>query len=127
MVVGARTHAATNKWADGEGLTGAPARGTELGAEIVGDDVDLGRADGGDVTPAAATDLVVHLGMDAQGVRRVNEIVSVPGRVENDIIETEPIFHRTSAGLQRLHGSAPRLDQFERAGIDIAAILSGDD
>ncbi len=78
-------------------------------------------------TVAAATDLVVHLGMDAQGVRRVNEIVSVPGRVENDIIETEPIFHRTSAGLQRLHGSAPRLDQFERAGIDIAAILSGDD
>ncbi|MEI2819392.1 MAG: ATPase, T2SS/T4P/T4SS family [Marmoricola sp.] len=78
-------------------------------------------------TVAAATDLVVHLGMDAQGVRRVNEIVAVPGRVENDIIETEPIFHRTSAGLRRLHGSAPRLDQFERAGIDVAAILSGDD
>jgi pilus assembly protein CpaF len=39
-------------------------------------------------TVAASVDLVVHLGLDEHGVRRVNEIVSVPGRVENDIIET---------------------------------------
>jgi hypothetical protein len=55
-------------------------------------------------TVAASTDLVVHLGIDVQGVRRVNEVVAVPGRVENDIIETEPPFRRTrdrlpSAGL----------------------------
>ena len=36
-------------------------------------------------TVAASVDLVVHLGIDADGVRRVNEIVAVPGRVENDI------------------------------------------
>jgi hypothetical protein len=38
-------------------------------------------------TVAASVDLVVHLGLDHGGVRRVNEIVAVPGRVENDIIE----------------------------------------
>ena len=37
-----------------------------------------------------------------QGVRRVNEIVAVPGRVENDIIETEPIFER-----QRRRAASP--------------------
>src|SRR3954447_8927921 len=41
-------------------------------------------------TVAASVDLVVHLGIDPQGRRRVNEIVGVPGRVENDVIEIEP-------------------------------------
>ena len=45
-------------------------------------------------TVASSVDLVVHLGLDARGVRRVNEIVAVPGRVENDIVETEPVFVR---------------------------------
>ncbi|MEO7352351.1 MAG: ATPase, T2SS/T4P/T4SS family, partial [Marmoricola sp.] len=40
-------------------------------------------------TVASSVDLVVHLGLDHGGVRRVNEIVAVPGRVENDIVETE--------------------------------------
>ena len=50
-------------------------------------------------TVAASLDLVVHLGIDAQGVRRVNQIVAVPGRVENDIIETESIFQRAGGEL----------------------------
>jgi pilus assembly protein CpaF len=41
-------------------------------------------------TVAASVDLVVHLGIDQHGVRRVNEVVGVPGRVENDVIESEP-------------------------------------
>src|SRR5918993_2610603 len=45
-------------------------------------------------TVAASVDLVVHLGLGADGVRRVNEIVAVPGRVEHDVIETEPLFVR---------------------------------
>ena len=51
-------------------------------------------------TVASSVDLVVHLGIDEQGVRRVREIVSVPGRVEADVIETEAIFERpaTSCG-----------------------------
>jgi len=73
-------------------------------------------------TVAASVDLVVHLGIDAAGVRRVDEIVSVPGRVENDTIETEPLFVR-SDGLRRLSGMPPRPERFERAGIDVHAVL----
>src|ERR671929_1711574 len=50
-------------------------------------------------TVAASVDLVVHLGVDSGGVRRVNEIVSVPGRVENDTIETEQLFVRRDGQL----------------------------
>jgi pilus assembly protein CpaF len=75
-------------------------------------------------TVAASLDLVVHLGIDAQGVRRVNEIVGVPGRVENDIIETESIFERVGGELRRASGMAPRLDLFDRAGLDVRTILN---
>jgi pilus assembly protein CpaF len=74
-------------------------------------------------TVAASVDLVVHLGIDHQGVRRVNEIVGVPGRVENDVIEIEPIFERRSGDLRRLAGMPPRPDSFERVGIDVHALL----
>lgn len=77
-------------------------------------------------TVAASVDLVVHLGIDAEGVRRVNEIVSVPGRVENDVIETEPLFHREGGALVRAAGVPTRLDAFARAGIDILDILRDD-
>ncbi|QIX25968.1 CpaF family protein [Nocardioides sp. JQ2195] len=74
-------------------------------------------------TVAASVDLVVHLGMDADGVRRVNEIVSVPGRVENDIIETEGIFVRGRDGLRACGGMPPRVELFERAGIDVHRLV----
>jgi pilus assembly protein CpaF len=77
------------------------------------------------VTPtvAASVDLVVHLGIDHAGVRRVNEIVGVPGRVENDIIETEPIFVRDGAELRRTSGMPPRREAFERLGLDLRQLL----
>src|SRR5436189_6484995 len=50
-------------------------------------------------TVASSVDLVVHLGIDNAGVRRVNEIVAVPGRVENDLVETEPVFVRRAGDL----------------------------
>ncbi len=75
-------------------------------------------------TVAASVDLVVHLGIDEYGVRRVNEIVGVPGRVENDIIEVEPIFERTTGELRRTGGMPPRIELFERQGIDVHRILN---
>lgn len=75
-------------------------------------------------TVAASVDLVVHLGTDEHGVRRVNEIVGVPGRVEQDVIETEPIFERHGGQLRRSGGLPPRLERFERAGIDLPRILA---
>jgi pilus assembly protein CpaF len=75
-------------------------------------------------TVASSVDLVVHLGIDHGGVRRVNEIVAVPGRAENDTIETETLFVREGEQLARSRGMPPRLERFERAGIDVHDLLS---
>ncbi|GAA5154975.1 ATPase, T2SS/T4P/T4SS family [Nocardioides marinquilinus] len=75
-------------------------------------------------TVASSVDLVVHLGIDHRGVRRVNEIVGVPGRVENDIIEVEPVFVRHGNELRRTHGMPPRAELYERAGLDVHALLN---
>lgn len=74
-------------------------------------------------TVASSVDLVVHLGIDHHGVRRVDEVVGVPGRVENDVIETETIFERRGGDLARANGMPPRPELYERAGIDVHRIL----
>ncbi len=74
-------------------------------------------------TVAACLDLVVHLGIDPDGRRRVQEIVGVPGRVENDIIEIEPIFVLHDGRLARGRGMPPRTERFERAGYDVHRLL----
>jgi pilus assembly protein CpaF len=76
-------------------------------------------------TVAASVDLVVHLGLDGDGTRRVNEIVAVPGRVEQGTIETEAVFVRGPDGLARATGTPPRPERFERSGIDLNALLNG--
>ncbi len=76
-------------------------------------------------TVAASVDLVVHLGIDAAGRRHVEEIVAVPGRVEGDTIETEAVFVRRGEVLERAQGMPPRVERFERAGIDVHALLGG--
>jgi pilus assembly protein CpaF len=76
-------------------------------------------------TVASSVDLVVHLDIDADGVRRVDEVVAVPGRVEGDTIETETLFVRDGAGLVRANGMPPRAERFARAGIDVHGLLSG--
>ena len=74
-------------------------------------------------TVAASVDLVVHLAIDHTGARRVEEIVSVPGRVENDVIETEPLFTLHDGRLRRLAGLPPRIERYERRGIDLHRLL----
>lgn len=74
-------------------------------------------------TVAASVDLVVHVDIDSEGVRRVNEIVAVPGRVENDVIETEALFVRRDGRLRRVSGMPPRRENFERAGLDLTELL----
>ena len=76
-------------------------------------------------TVAASVDIVVHLGIDRHGVRRVQEVVGVPGRVENDVIETEALFVRRGDELVRAQGMPPRREHFERAGHDLASLLAG--
>jgi pilus assembly protein CpaF len=74
-------------------------------------------------TVASSVDLVVHLGIDGAGVRRVEEVVAVPGRVEADTIETEPLFVRRGGELRRAPGMPPRPERFERVGMDLTALL----
>ena len=74
-------------------------------------------------TVAASVDVIVHLGMAADGVRRVNEIVAVPGRVEHDVIETEPLFVRDGERLVRTQGMPSRMEAFARAGVDVVGLL----
>lgn len=76
-------------------------------------------------TVASSVDLVIHLGTDSNGVRRVNEIVAVPGRVESDVIEVEPVFERSNGRLEWTGGLPARSERFDRAGIDVHALLSG--
>jgi pilus assembly protein CpaF len=77
-------------------------------------------------TVAACLDLVVHLGIDVDGQRRVREIVGVPGRVEHDVIEIEPIFDTVGGRLTRVRGVPPRADRFAQAGFDLQSLLGGD-
>jgi pilus assembly protein CpaF len=74
-------------------------------------------------TVATSVDLVVHTGIAADGSRAVREIVAVTGRVENDLIESEPVFVRRAGRLERGHGVPLRRDAYEQAGIDLDALL----
>jgi pilus assembly protein CpaF len=74
-------------------------------------------------TVAGCIDIVVHLATEPDGSRVVREIVGVPGRVEGDVVELEPIFARRGDQLASFDGYPPHLDRFERAGIDLSRIL----
>lgn len=78
-------------------------------------------------TVASSVDLVVHLGLDHHGVRRVEEIVAVSGRVEGDVIETATIFRRHGDLLIRGGGVPPRPERFLRVGLDVMALLAAED
>lgn len=75
-------------------------------------------------TVAAAVDLVVHLDLDREGVRRTREIVALTGRVENGMIETATLFERRDGELVRADGLPPHEDRFQRAGHDLHALLA---
>ena len=77
-------------------------------------------------TVAAAIDVVVHLGLDVRGRRRVREIVGVPGRVENGVIEIADLYHVRGEELVRGDGYPPHQDRFAHAGVDLPALLRGE-
>jgi pilus assembly protein CpaF len=75
-------------------------------------------------TVAAAVDLVIHVALERDGVRRVREIVAVPGRAEGDVIEIADLFVSRHGELRRADGFPPHREAFERAGYDVAALLA---
>ena len=76
-------------------------------------------------TVAGSIDLVVHAALEADGTRRVREIVGLPGRIENDVVEISDIFTTRERRLVRADGFPPHRERFERAGYDLAALLAG--
>ena len=73
---------------------------------------------------AGSVDLVVHLGIDPGGRRRVREILGVPGRVEGAVIETISLYGTVGGRLVRGSGHPPWEDRFARHGLDLAALLA---
>lgn len=74
-------------------------------------------------TVASALDLVVHLELDRQGKRRVREIVGLPGRVDEGVVETCDLFHSEAEDLVRGEGFPPHEDRFARAGFDLVSLM----
>lgn len=74
-------------------------------------------------TVASSVDLVVQIHKDADGRRRVIEIVGIPGRVEGDVVEVSDIFITACDRLVRADGFPPHRDRFAGAGFDLTALL----
>ena len=74
-------------------------------------------------TVAASVDLVVHVGTDPSGRRRVREIVAVPGRTEDGVVELADVFTTRDGRLVRAGGHPPHADRFAAHGIDLAGLL----
>jgi len=77
-------------------------------------------------TVAACIDLVVQVGVEPDGSRRIREIVALPGRVEAGVVETEDIFTTRGGKVVRAQGFPPHADRFARHDIDLVALLAGD-
>lgn len=75
-------------------------------------------------TVASCVDLVVQIGVEPDGARRIREIVALPGRVEAGVVETEDVFTSVDGKLVRAQGFPPHADRFERHGINLAALLT---
>lgn len=77
------------------------------------------------VTPtvAGAVDLVVHLRSNPQGQRRVREISALSGRVEDQLIELEPVFCWRGGRLVRDIGFPRHEERFEQHGFRLTTLL----
>lgn len=75
-------------------------------------------------TVASSVDIVVHIALDPDGVRRVREVVAIPGRVEGDVVEVADLYTSKSGQLRRAEGFPPHTERFERAGYRVASLLA---
>jgi pilus assembly protein CpaF len=76
-------------------------------------------------TVASSVDLVVHVATDVSGHRKVREIVALPGRAEDGVVETADIFTTRDGRLVRADGYPPHADRFAAGGLDLASLLGG--
>lgn len=74
-------------------------------------------------TVASSIDLVVHCTMDRGGLRHLSHVVAPTGRIDDGVIEAEPLFEWRSGRLEPTGVLPARLSKFERAGFDPAVLL----
>lgn len=74
-------------------------------------------------TLASSIDLVCHVERDAQGRRRLVEILHLPGRVEGDRIEAAVLWSGTGGRVERGSGVVELAERFAAAGFPVPSLL----
>ena len=75
-------------------------------------------------TVASCVDLVVHLGIDRGGMRRVVEITAPTGGCTGASVDAEPIFVMRDRALVATGARPTRLEKFRAAGLDPEIVLA---
>jgi pilus assembly protein CpaF len=75
-------------------------------------------------TVAATIDLIVFLRGDGWGRRRVEEVLAVSGRVEEDQVEAGLVFRRAGDRLLWTGEFPPHADRFRNHGFDLVEVLA---
>lgn len=70
-------------------------------------------------TVAAAIDIVIQVQLDISGARRITEVASVTGRVENDRIEVESLWVWEQDHYERGLSTPPKAERYAGAGINL--------
>ena len=65
----------------------------------------------------------LHVGSGTDGRRRVREVVAVPGRAEDGVIELADVFTTRDGRLVRGSGYPPHPERFTAHGFDLSALL----
>ena len=75
-------------------------------------------------TVAATIDLIVFLRVDGWGHRRVEEVLAVTGRVEEDQVEAGLLFRRAGERLLWTGEYPPHPERFRACGVDLVEVLA---
>jgi pilus assembly protein CpaF len=76
-------------------------------------------------TVASCIDLVVHLGIDRDGVRRVLQIAAPTGTTTDAAVDADPIFTRRDGRLTPTGVRPARLEKYAAVGLDPELVLDG--
>jgi len=76
-------------------------------------------------TVAATVDLIVFLRNDRRGRRRVEEVLAVSGRVEDEQVEASLVFRRLDGRLGWAGEYPPHAERYQAAGFDLVGMLQG--
>jgi pilus assembly protein CpaF len=74
-------------------------------------------------TVASVLDIVVHIALQPDGTRRVQQITNVTGRVEGNSIEMGDVFTFQNGSLQPQGVFPGKLERFQANGIDLASLV----